>query len=111
MELLTQRFKRADLIRVHGRIDASTAPRLEAALRSIIAEGRFKIVLDLSETDYISSAGIKVLVIIQKEVRRWNRGELKLSGLRDQVKETLDMVGLMPLFATYDTALEAVGSF
>ena len=113
MELITQRFKRADLIAVRGRIDATTAPRLEAELRGLIAEERFKIAIDLSECDYISSAGIKVLVAIQKEVRRWNRGEVRLSGLSKQphVNETLEMVGLMPLFKSFDAAIQAVGSF
>jgi anti-sigma B factor antagonist len=111
MELSSQRFKRADLVTVTGRIDAATSPCLEAALRGLIAEDRFKFVVDLSGSDYISSAGVKVLLAIQKEVKRWNRGELRISGLQPRVKGTLEMVGLLPLFRTYDTPLEAVGSF
>jgi anti-sigma B factor antagonist len=111
MELTSQRFKRADLVTITGRVDAATAPRLEAELRGFIAEERFKFVVDFSGSDYISSAGIKVLLAIQKEVKRWNRGELRICGLQPRVRETLDMVGLLPLFRTFDTPLEAVGSF
>ncbi len=111
MELASQRFKRADLVTVYGRIDTATAPRLEATLRGLIAEERFKFVIDLTACDYVSSAGIKVFLSIQKEIKRWNRGELRISGLQPRVKETLEMVGLLPLFRTYDTPLEAVGSF
>ena len=111
MELASQRFKRADLVTVTGRIDAATAPRLEATLRGFIAEDRFKFVVDLTGSDYISSAGVKVLLAIQKEVKRWNRGELRISGLQPRVKGPLEMVGLLPRFRTYDTPLEAVGSF
>jgi anti-sigma B factor antagonist len=111
MEISSQRFKRADLISITGRVDATTAPRLEAALRACIAEERFKFVVDLSGSDYISSAGLKVLLGIQKEVKRWNRGELRISGLQPRVRETLEMVGLLPVFRTFDTPLDAVGSF
>jgi anti-sigma B factor antagonist len=110
MDITTQEFKRASLISVSGRMDATTSPALEVVLRRLLSEQRFKLVLDLSKCDYVSSAGIKVLVAVQKEAKRFNRGELALCGLQTQVRETLDLVGLIPLFAVYDTPLQAVGN-
>ncbi len=111
MQLTTKRLHRVDLVSVEGRIDASTAPQLEETLRSIMAEERFRLVLDLTNVDYVSSAGLKVFLGVQKEAKKWNRGELRMTGLQPRLKETLELVGLIPLFKFYDTAVEAVGSF
>lgn len=111
MLLSAKRLHRVDLVTVEGRIDASTAPELEECLRGFLAEGRFRLVLDLTKVDYLSSAGIKTLVGVQKECKRWNRGEVRLAGLQDRLKETFDMVGLTPVFRLFDTAVDAVGSY
>ena len=111
MLLSTKRLHRVDLVTVEGRIDASTSPELDQCLRGLISEGRFRLVLDLTKVDYLSSAGIKSFVGVQKECKRWNRGELRLAGLQTRLKETFDMVGLTPVFKLFDTAVDAVGSF
>ena len=104
-------LNRVDLLSTNGRIDASTAGILEESLKSSMAAGRYRLVVDLKGTDYISSAGLKVLVAALKEVKR-HRGDIRLANLAKHLKETFIMVGLVPeLFRIYDEALEAVGSF
>jgi anti-sigma B factor antagonist len=104
-------FSRVDLISTEGRIDASTAPTLDESLKASLAAGRFRLVVDFGATDYISSAGLKVLVANLKEVKR-HRGDLRLARLSRNLKDTFNMVGLTPeLFKTYEDVLEAVGSF
>ena len=104
-------FSRVDLIVTEGRIDASTAPILDDSLKASIAAGRYKLVVDFGDTDYISSAGLKVLVANLKEVKK-HRGDVRLARLSHNLKDTFNMVGLTPeLFKTYDDVLEAVGSF
>lgn len=110
MEITTEQFKRASLVTVSGRMDAASSPAVEVVLRRLLSEQHFKLVLDLAKCSYISSAGIKVLISIQKEAKRFNRGELALCGLQTHVRETLDLVGLTPLFTIYETPLQAVGS-
>ncbi|MFN3373031.1 MAG: STAS domain-containing protein, partial [Chloroflexus sp.] len=54
MELSHRRLNRVDLIEVVGRVDAATAPQLKQLIESIFADGRYRIVLDLSRLEYIS---------------------------------------------------------
>lgn len=104
-------MNRVDLITTTGRIDANTAPLFEQNLRDCLADQRYRLVIDLKGTDYISSAGLKVLVAILKETKR-HRGDVRLANLNRNLKETLGLVGLVPdLFKTYDDVVDAVGSF
>lgn len=111
MEVSTTDFKRCSLIEVDGRIDSQTAPQLAEAFEEIIESGRFKIVMDMGDVDFISSAGLRVLIDAQKTCKRWNRGELILADLPPVVSEALDLAGFTPLFTIYDDVVEAVGSF
>src|SRR5690242_8630704 len=57
MEITTQEFKHGDLVSVKGRVDSATAPDFTKALEKISEAGRFKIAVDMSELEYMSSAG------------------------------------------------------
>ena len=111
MEITTKQLKRVDLVTVSGRIDSATAPELDRVLMSIVDEGRFRICLDLKDLQYISSAGIKVLISILKTCKRWNRGDLRLANMSSYIAEVFDLAGLTPLFKIYPSLVEAVGSF
>jgi anti-sigma B factor antagonist len=111
MNLTTSQHKRCDLIKVSGRVDNVSATRLGDALNAIIEAGRFNIVLDMSEVEYISSTGLRVLIDAQKACKRWNRGEVVLAKVPRPVYEVLEMVGFTPLFRFFDDPTAAVGSF
>jgi anti-sigma B factor antagonist len=111
MELTTEQFKHCDLVRATGRIDSQAAPQLAEALNAITEAGRFKIVFDMSGVDFISSAGLRVLIDVQKTCKRWNRGQLALATMPERIYETLDLTGLVPLFNIFDDVVHAVGSF
>lgn len=111
MDISTTRYKRCDVIKPGGRIDAYTAPALEAALAKVTDEKRFNIVLDLSDVDFLSSRGLWVLTEVQKKCRKYNRGELVLTGVRKEIRDTLNLAGLDGYFQYYDDAIAAVGSF
>jgi len=111
MELTTEQLKRCDLVKVAGRIDSQAAPQLAEALNTITEAGRFKIVFDMSDADFISSAGLRILIDVQKTCKRWNRGQLILAAVPERIYETLDLAGFVPLFNIFDDVLHAVGSF
>jgi len=111
MEITHKILKRVDLVAITGRVDSNTAPDLEASFRAIHDEGRFRIVADLADLEFVSSAGLRVLVSILKACRRYNRGDLRLVNVPQRVAEVLDMSGLDALFKTYSDVTEAVGSF
>jgi len=111
MESTTQQFKRCDLVKATGRIDAHTAPQLTEVFAAITEAGRFRIVFDMSEVDYISSAGLWVLIDTRRTCRRFNRGDLVLASVSPQVHRVLELAGFYTLFGVYETTVEAVGSF
>ncbi len=111
MEITTVQFKRCDLIEAMGRIDSQTAPQLADAFGAITQNGRFRIVFDTSGVDFVSSAGLRVMIDTQKTCKRWNRGELVLAGVPERVYEALDLAGFVPLFKIFDDNTAAVASF
>jgi len=111
MEVTTQEFKHCDLVVVKGRVDSSTAPQFSKALENLNDNSRFKIVVDMSALEYMSSAGFRALLAAQRNCKRYNRGEVALVAVPDRIKEALDLAGFTELFKTYDDTLTAVGSF
>ena len=111
MEIATKEFRRCNLVIATGRIDSSTAPQLAEAFGAISDADRFRIVFDMGEVGFVSSAGLRTMISVQKTCKRWNRGELVLVNVPQRVYEALDLAGLVPLFKFFDDAVEAVGSF
>ncbi|HBG74120.1 MAG: hypothetical protein A2X25_08010 [Chloroflexi bacterium GWB2_49_20] len=111
MEITTQQYKHCDLISVKGRIDSYTAPRLGEAIESINNAGRYKIVLDLSGLEFMSSAGFRTMLMGQRNCKRYNRGEIVLASLPKRTQEALDLTGFTPLFKSFADLTSAVGNF
>ena len=110
MDVTTKEYKRVSVVEVEGRIDSANATEFENALSSLTKQGKNNIVLDLSQVDSISSAGLRVLVNTRKAVKAAG-GDLVLAQPSDRVKETLDIAGLDVLFEAFDDREAAVGSF
>ena len=104
-------LKRCDLFIPHGRIDSSTAPQLEEALKAALQPGRYKIVLDLTDVDFLSSAALRVLITAAKECRKSGRGDIFLASMPEKLREVFELAGLDELFQFFDSAAEAVGNF
>jgi anti-sigma B factor antagonist len=92
-------------------VDSSTAPQLGDAIEAITDTGRFRIILDFSEVDFISSAGLRVLINAQKNCKRYNRGEVILTAVPLNIFSALDLAGFTSLFTIKEDTLDAVGSF
>ncbi len=110
-EISTKELRRCDVVRVKGRVNSETAPELKAAFDAIMNAGRFKIVLNLGDVTFMSSAGLRQLLDALKTCKRWNRGNLVLANVPVNLKEVLDLAGLTELFLIYDDETDAVGSF
>lgn len=112
MEIKTEAMKRCELVTVSGRVDSSTAPRLEEMLLGLIQAGQKNIVVNLRGTEYISSAGLKALLSALMKVRRMiPPGDVIISEIQPELKETFNLVGFDRLFKFYESDLHAVGSF
>jgi anti-sigma B factor antagonist len=111
MEIKTQTLKRCDLIQPVGRVDSSTAPKLAEAMDAVTNAGRYRIVLDMSGLDYMSSAGMRILITTQKKCKQYNRGEVILALVPQRIYEALELAGFLPLFRFYDNLPAAIGHF
>ena len=111
MEITTQEFKHCNLIKVVGRVDSATAPEFTKALDQSNDAGQYKLVVDMGELEYMSSAGFRALLATQRNCKRYNRGELVLAAVPERIREALELAGFTELFKTFDDPLEAVGSF
>jgi len=111
MELTAKQFNSCDMLTMSGRVDSSTAPQLTEALENISGNERYKIVLDMSNLEYMSSAGFRSLLSSQRNCKRYNRGEIVLAAVPQRVQEALELAGFTELFKIYPDAVEAVGSF
>ena len=77
-------------VEVKGRLDTTTAPELEAALENALT-GVEELVMDFSELEYISSAGLRVLLATQKKMQ--NQGTMTVTGVSDIVMEVFEVTG------------------
>ncbi|MDK2936287.1 MAG: anti-sigma factor antagonist [Eubacteriaceae bacterium] len=79
------------IIALVGRLDTTTAPQLEEAFNGVLDQAK-NVELDLKEMDYISSAGLRVILMIQKKVNA-AKGGLEVKNVCDTVMEIFDMTG------------------
>ena len=78
------------LISLEGRLDTVTAPQLEEALKTSL-DGITDLIFDLKELQYISSAGLRVLLSAQKTMNR--QGTMVVRNASEEVKEIFDVTG------------------
>ena len=89
------------ILEVAGRVDSLTAPQLDAAFKQLIDDGDSWLGIDLSGVEYLSSAGLRVLLVTLKTVRAQS-GDLQLHSPRDNVRDVLDISGFSNLFTISD---------
>ena len=84
--------KNADLtiVEIAGRLDTITAPVLDKTIREDLGDTK-DLVLDVKDLEYISSAGLRVLLSAQKKMQAM--GSMKLKNVREEVMEVLEMTG------------------
>lgn len=97
-------------VNVEGFLDSSTFPELQEFLEELIQKQTYHIVVNLEKLDYISSAGIGVLMGMLQEVRG-NEGDLKLINMSSKIRNLFDMLGFSQIIRIYDDARAAKEAF
>ena len=82
------------ILTVSGRLDTTTAPELEAALDEVL-ENTKELIFNLENLEYISSAGLRVILKAQKSMN--TKGSMKLTGVNDSIMEVFDITGLLDI--------------
>ena len=86
------------VVRPEGRIDTNTSDELDRALVGRIDGGARRLVIDMGGTDYISSAGLRVLLLAAKKLKGVS-GQLVLGGMNPSVRQIFELAGFVAIFA------------
>lgn len=98
------------VIKASGFIDTSTVACLETKIKQVYSEGKFKLVVDLSEVEFVSSAGWGVFVAYLRKMREKN-GDIKLSGMIEKVAKVFVLMEFDSLIDAYEDEDTAVKSY
>jgi anti-anti-sigma factor len=85
------------VLRLNGRLDTETSADFELAAHDLTTAGENKFIVDLSGISYVSSAGLRVLLALAKQMS--NGGSLRLCGLAPSVRQVFDLSGFSKLFS------------
>ncbi len=94
------------VVQVSGRLDQMLNSQLDKALTDLLSENYSDIIVDLSQTDYINSGGLRCLVSAWRKARQ-NEGDVWLCGLNGRLQEIFNIVGFDKVFHIYPTLAEA----
>jgi anti-anti-sigma factor len=107
MEIQITKDKDVLVVKVKGRIDAVTAPEFEKQIADLMAAGEKMILLNFAGLDYISSAGLRSILITAKQLKA-KEGKLMFAELQSSVKDVFKISGFGSLFKIYDSEAEAL---
>ncbi|MCB0833228.1 MAG: STAS domain-containing protein [Bacteroidetes bacterium] len=98
------------VIKVGGYIDTTTSSELERSLSSLLKKNQYRIIVDLGDVDYISSAGWGIFISEIKGIKE-NSGDLKLVRMIPEVYEVFELLEFHYILKAYDTIDDAVDAF
>ncbi len=96
MTLEIKKNQEETIIKIVGRLDTITAPALDKTINEDIGETK-SLVIDAKGMEYISSAGLRVLLSAQKKMNKL--GSMKITGVCEEVMEVLEMTGFVDVFS------------
>lgn len=97
------------IVKLHGKIDAVTSPKLQESVEALIDDGADRILFDLSEVLFVASAGLRVFAVVAKRLKSIEN--VALAGMSSNVREVFQLVGfdrLMTLSDDVDAAKQAL---
>ncbi len=106
MELSNKKVENALVVGLKGRLDALTSPNFEDTICQYIKNGDTKIVLDLGELEYISSAGLRAILSTAKRLRAEN-GAIAFANITGMISEVFEISGFGSMFNLYSSTLLA----
>jgi anti-sigma B factor antagonist len=97
------------IVKLLGNLDTNTAPDAESEINKKLEEGVQKMVINLEQTNYVSSAGLRIFLATAKKITA-SGGVLKLCGANDVVQEILDISGFSTILDVKKTEEEALAA-
>ena len=106
MNISETRFGAVVVLAISGKLDSVTAPALEAQTSCLVSEGAKRIVIDCSGLNYISSAGLRVFLVMAKQLQMAG-GRCGFAALSSEVREVFRLSGFLELLEIHNTVADA----
>jgi anti-sigma B factor antagonist len=107
MEVKQTKNNDVDIVQITDRLDSNTSAQCEEQLVSIIDSGNKKMVIDFSQLEYISSAGLRVLLLAAKKLKSVD-GRIVIAALKPHIREVFDIAGFSSIFTIKGSIDEAM---
>ena len=110
MDISEDRKADAVILALSGKLDATTAKTFEDRILGVINGGTQRLVVDLSQLDYVSSSGLRVFILAAKRLQTVD-GKIVLCSLKDHVRQVFDLAGfssMLSICASRDEAMKSI---
>lgn len=107
MEIELRHAGTATIVVLSGRLDSTNATEADSTIQNCGNDQTNRLVLDLSTVNYVSSAGLRVVLLAAKRTSA-KGGRFAIAGLQQNVREVFDVSGFLQILTVFDTADEAV---
>lgn len=101
MEVIRSVIQDVNVVKLAGDLDGSNAPNVQAQIMPL-ATANVKMILDMSEVSYMSSAGLRMLLVMYRTINS-KSGKVVLVGLSEDIRDTMSMTGFLDFFTYLET--------
>jgi anti-sigma B factor antagonist len=109
MEMNEEKKAQALILSLTGKLDATTSKAFEDRILGVIDAGEQRVVIDLSQLEYVSSSGLRVFLLAAKRLNSSN-GKIALCSLKDHIRQVFDLAGFSSILSIYGSRDEAITS-
>jgi len=110
MQISVKTTNEVKVLAFEGRLDTQTSPDAQQQLTRLIEAGEKRFIVNFEKLDYISSAGLRVLLVAAKQLKGID-GELRICSLNEVVGEVFDISGFTTIFKIFGSESEALDGF
>ena len=110
MKIETRETQGIQILAFEGNLDTNTSPEAESKINELIEAGKQKILVNFEQLNFISSAGLRVLLATVKKLNA-SGGVLRICSLNATVQEVFDISGFVTILSVKSTEEEALSSF
>ncbi|TCP20462.1 STAS domain-containing protein [Simplicispira metamorpha] len=110
MTIALESAANAQIVALQGQINSANAATTEAEVLALIASGQKNLVIDFAALDYISSAGLRMVLVVAKRLKQ-EGGKLVLCTMQPHIREVFDISGFLAILNVTATRAEALAQF
>lgn len=110
MTITVETAANVQIVALQGQINSTNAATTEAEILALVTPEQKNLLLDFSALDYISSAGLRLVLVVAKRLKQ-DGGKLVLCGMQTHIREVFDISGFLAILNVTETRTEALASF